>query len=285
MDIRFLHSLLIVIDTGSIAAAARAQHLTAAAVSQRIKALEHSLNCQLLCRSGHSAKPTEYCLKLLPRLQRIADEVSQLPADLDNSGLTGELKVGVISTVLSGFLPKRLQWLAAQFPTLSLQIIPGASSHLYQQLLERKIDLAILVQPPFPIAKSLQQQLLCSEPLSLISAKAYSSIAQAISSQPFIQYERTAWGGTIAQQYLTDRQLNVSKLCEIDALESIVLMVKNGLGVSLVPQWQGISDLAEELHVQLIDDPKYQRKICILTQQASAKERLMAAFMQAMYEL
>jgi DNA-binding transcriptional LysR family regulator len=43
MDIRFLESLIAVVETGSIAGAARLQYLTAAAVSQRIQALEKEI--------------------------------------------------------------------------------------------------------------------------------------------------------------------------------------------------------------------------------------------------
>jgi len=83
LDIRFISSLIKVVDTGSIAAAARNQMLTSAAVSQRIKALEIAMGCQLLSREGHSAKPTAECLKVLPRLKRIIKEVDALQGDLD----------------------------------------------------------------------------------------------------------------------------------------------------------------------------------------------------------
>jgi len=43
LDSRYLKSLIKVIDCGSIADAARAEHLTAAAISQRIFALEKNL--------------------------------------------------------------------------------------------------------------------------------------------------------------------------------------------------------------------------------------------------
>lgn len=88
MDIRFLESLIAVVETGSIAGAARKQWLTAAAVSQRIKALEQELECSLLYRSAHSAKPTEACYNLLPRARKLVQDVQGLKDDIDHTGLS-----------------------------------------------------------------------------------------------------------------------------------------------------------------------------------------------------
>ena len=99
MDIRFLRSLMAVIDNGSIAGAARSEKLTAAAISQRIKTLENTLGCSLLTRSGHSAKPTDDCLRILPRLQEIARQVDKIGADLNPTPLPGALTIGLISGV------------------------------------------------------------------------------------------------------------------------------------------------------------------------------------------
>lgn len=56
METRYLKSLIAVVDSGSIADAARAEHLTAAAVGQRVQALERELGFALLSRSGHAAR-------------------------------------------------------------------------------------------------------------------------------------------------------------------------------------------------------------------------------------
>ena len=78
MDTRYLKSLIAVVDCGSIARAARLENLTAAAVSQRILALERQLGLELLVRIGHEAKPSLACLDLLPRARAIVNEVALL---------------------------------------------------------------------------------------------------------------------------------------------------------------------------------------------------------------
>ncbi|NQZ32613.1 MAG: LysR family transcriptional regulator [Oceanospirillaceae bacterium] len=285
MDSRFLQSLIAVIETGSIAAAAREQNLTAAAVSQRIKALENTLQTTLLLRSGHSAIPSDACLRLLPRAKSIVAQVSLLRGDLDPTGLTGEIKVGVISSLLSSVMPNCVRQLSTQAPGLLLQIVPGTSKDCYRQLLAQEIDIAIVVEPPFTVPKAIEQQHLLSQPLCFISAQQCSDIPAALSSQAFIQYDQQAWGGAIAKRYLVDHQLQVQTLCEIDALETISLMVASNMGVSLIPHWQGMSQIAANLQVLPIKDKRYQRNISMLSHKLSEKKLLVSALQDTLMQL
>ena len=148
MDIRYLASLVAVVECGSIAQAARLQNLTAAAIGQRISVLEKHFNTELLNRNSHKATPTEACLNLLPRSKHIVHEFHSLSADLNHSGLAGKFKLGAISTAVTGMLPKAIKNLAGSAPGLVLQIKPGTSNLLYEELTERRIDAAIIVSPP-----------------------------------------------------------------------------------------------------------------------------------------
>jgi len=282
VDIRFISSLIEVVDTGSIAAAARNQMLTPAAISQRVKALEASLGCQLLSRAGHAAKPTAECLKVLPRLKHLVSEVDALQGDLDETGLSGNLRIGAISTAISGLLPEIIQSLAVGAPKLNLQIFPGTSAHLYNQLIEKKVDVIIIVTPPFVCPKYLKLTALYSEQLGLVSnTNNELNITASLLTKPYIQYDRNAWGGAIADSYLVDNDIHVKSLCEIDALESIVLMVKREMGVSLMPIWRGLEDVADRISVLPIPSKKYQRHITLISHRQVGKEPLVRAFSEA----
>jgi DNA-binding transcriptional LysR family regulator len=286
LDIRFILSLIEVVDTGSIAAAARNQMLTPAAVSQRVKALEASLGCKLLSRAGHTAKPTSECLKVLPRLKRLISEVEALQSDLDETGLTGELKVGAISTVLTGLIPIAIQYLTVSTPKLNLQIFPGTSAHLYNQLIAKKVDVIIVVTPPFTIPKYLKQTYLYSEQLGFICSKNNElGMNESLLAKPYIQYNRTAWGGAIANTYLVDNNIQTKLVCEIDSLESIVLMVRREMGVSLMPIWRGLEEMGDNIKVLPISGKKYQRQITFISHRQVGKEPLIKVFLDAILKI
>ncbi|WNJ84987.1 LysR substrate-binding domain-containing protein [Pseudomonas canadensis] len=265
MDVRFLRSLVAVIEAGSIAAAARRENRTAAAISQRIKALERTLGCTLLMRSAHGACASDQCLLLLPKIQAVIEQARELQEDLSQDGLSGEIKIGAISTALTGVLPEAIERMALSAPRLRLKITPGDSRSLYERLLTQELDAVILVRPPFQPPKALTATLLRVEPLILIAPTEWGTrtLEALLCEQSLIRYDARSWGGQIAQRYLEDQSFDPQVLCELDALETIAILVAQGMGVSLVPQWAGMS--CSGLSVLPVDDaPRYARDLVVM---------------------
>lgn len=265
MDIRFLESLVAIVETGSIAAAARRQKLTAAAVSQRITALERNLGSVLLDRGAHSASPTDACLALLPRARHLIDELAALRGDLDEHGLSGEVRIGAISTALTGLFPTVLQTTARLAPDLKIQLTPGTSLQLYEQVKAGHLDAAILAAPPFALPKTLTAHLIRSEPLAFLSLRRVppADIAAAIMTAPFIRYDPLAWGARHVSNYLEREGLLPEIGFDLDALETIALLVAKGMGNALVPAWPGMRP--DGFHLMEVPDAEpFQRKILFI---------------------
>ncbi|MDE1461343.1 LysR family transcriptional regulator [Spartinivicinus poritis] len=277
MDVRFLKSLLAVIDKGSIADAARHENLTSSAVSQRIQALERELGVTLFSRIGNTAKPTESCMRLVPRARKIVQEIQALKTDLDPVGLTGELRIGAISTALTGLIPQLMKKLMTQAPDVKLSIVPGTSASLYERLIAEELDAIVVVDPPFDTPKMMKKITLYVEPLVFIKSKSVSlPIAEAIQSKPYIQYDPHSWGGRLATEYLHDQQITVDPLCDLDGLEAIAILVSEGVGVSLIPYWQGLEKIANDIVISNVDVKKYQREITLLHPVQTINSRLIS---------
>ena len=270
MDVRYLESLVRIVESGSIAEAARLQNLTPAAVSQRVQALERQLGVELLSRAGHAAKPSEACLALLPRARHIIRESQLLVADTAPAGLGGPLRVGAISTALTGLLAPALRRLTATAPALHPTIVPGTSRQLYQALQSEQIDAALIVAPPFVIPKGLRASTLRREALALLapSGTKTGTPAQVLQSLPYLRYDPAAWGGRHAEDYLREHQLELKPLCDLDGLEAIAMLVADGLGASLVPHWSGLERLAVGCTITTIPGAHFAREIMLLTSAA-----------------
>ncbi|MBS4079342.1 LysR substrate-binding domain-containing protein [Pseudomonas rustica] len=283
MDTRYLKSLITVVECGSIAHAARIEGLTAAAISQRILALERQLGFELLSRVGHAAKPSQACLGLLPRARRIVREVALLAGDADGAGLTGQLRIGAISTVLTGLMPEALRALTVSAPGLTPVIVPGTSRSLYQALLSGEVDAAILVAPPFELPKALQAVSLRKEPLVFLSKEKSSiSIPAQLMSQPYIRYDPDAWGGRYAEQYLADQGLKPTPMVDLDALETIAMLVTGGMGVSLVPYWSGFEQWGHQCAVSQIGNDRYDREIALISPAQTDRPNMISALCAAL---
>ncbi len=278
MDVRFLESLIKVIEHGSIASAARAQNLTSTAVSQRIKVLETELGCALLSRVGHTAIPTEHCLKLEARARQIIYQSACLQHDVTNTNIAGPLKLGAISTALTDFIPSLAAYFAETAENVELFVVPGTSKTLYEALTKQVIDGAIIVQPSFNLPKQFHSELIATQPLCLISPKTMSDIPaeEALKSKPVIVYDRNSWGGKQAWSWLSSLQTHCNIVCELDALETIAIMVEQGLGVAIVPEWNDLSTRYEVACQRLPSSAtSYKRKIAFVSHRGAPAQSLL----------
>ncbi|MCV6574570.1 MAG: LysR family transcriptional regulator [Cohaesibacter sp.] len=287
MDTDFLRSLILVAEKGSIAEAARIDHMTPAAIGQRIAALERQLDCVLLDRMGHRAKPTQACLNVLPRARQILQDVAMLPSDLDDQGMSGPIDFGVISTAMSGYLPKVMRHMRQHAPNVHLTISPGTSRALYEAVQHGDIDVALLVEPPFSLSKALTFSPIALEPLCHLSYHpleddSEEAIAKSIMSTSYICYDRQSWGGRIAAQYLEDKGLSPDILCDLDGPDSIVHMVREGMGSALLPSWPSLAHDSADLHVTLIRNARYARSVGLLSTRLGEKTPMINLIQQSL---
>lgn len=229
--------------------------VTPAAVAQRIQALEDEIGLPLLARSGRRVKPTEAGVAILEKSRRVLAEVRQLKGLARDDQAFGELRLGAISTVLTGLLPNALRRVFDRMPGVDIFLLPGTSAELYNSVAEERIDAAILVKPPFPIPKTLSWDLIRSEQFVLLAPPNLADIPvdRLLREQPFIRYDRSNWGGRLADTYLQTQRILPREWLELDSLEAISMMVEAGLGVSLMPNWR--SPLFDNLRVARLPLP------------------------------
>jgi DNA-binding transcriptional LysR family regulator len=282
MDIRFIESLLAAVERGSIVHAARAQGLTPAAISQRIQVLERDLGVPLLKRGANSASPTDACDDMLPTMRQLAQLSQSLRRQADPSQAEGVMRIGAISTMLTGAIPGILRRLRGLAPRLEPQIVPGTSAALYESLLNRRIDAALLVAPPFALSPALCQHILRDEPLCLLAppGTADQPLCELFARMPHIAYDPQSWGGQIAARYLQDHRIESRPICTLDALEAISDLVADGIGVSLVPSWVGL-----RTGQPLPDGGLYARRIVLCLPAAPARPAAQHVFLSACAEL
>lgn len=239
MDIGFLESFVMVADSGSLAQAARRLNVTPAAVSQRLKALEGALGQPLVARVGRTVRPTAAGLAVLPQARALIEGARKLRMAATQGEPAGQIRIGATASALTGLIPDILARMRPAYPRVEFYIRPGSSADLYQALVARDLDAALLVHPQFDLPKSLGWRTLRDERLLLIAPKGtdLSDPHGVIGGMPFIRYDRDQWGGQIVERYLADHGLRVSEWLELDALDAIATLVDRGMGVAVIPDW------------------------------------------------
>jgi DNA-binding transcriptional LysR family regulator len=169
MDTRFLESFVTVVDSGSIAEAARRLNLTPAAVAQRIRTLESEIGAPLISRSGRTVRSTEAGAAILGRARDILGQVRDLKSMASSDVPSGELRLGAFANAISGILPGVLALLTKKYPQLDVYIRRCPSAEAYRGVLDGDLDAAIIIQPPFAIPKSCDWRVFREEPLIVLA--------------------------------------------------------------------------------------------------------------------
>jgi LysR family transcriptional regulator, glycine cleavage system transcriptional activator len=102
--------------------AAEALHVTPAAVSQQIKALEDYLQTPLLLRHGRGVQLTLEGTRLLPGLRRGLDELEAALQQIRQERESGTVNVTTLSSFLQKWLTPRLADLHARHPDIDFRI-------------------------------------------------------------------------------------------------------------------------------------------------------------------
>lgn len=238
MSIRALHTLISVHRHGSFRAAADAEHLTPAAVSQQMRNLEASWNLVIFERSQRTPKLTEVGLSLVNEATAVVAAYDSL-ADKARSrdDLSGELILGAVPTTLTGLVPLALSELKILHPGLQIRIIPGLSNQLLLQLDRGQIHAAVISRPEV-LSSTLTFSKIATENLVLLVAETAQaqSPEDLLRSQPFIRFNRDAVVGRQIEAWLQSKDITVHDAMELEGLEAISSMVAAKLGISIVPK-------------------------------------------------
>ena len=275
MNLHFLRTMIAISQYPTFVAAGEALGLSHSAVSVHVKALEQELQIVLVDRKRRPPVLTDKGIALVEHAKRIMEITDEIKALASETTLTGSLTLGVVPSSLINLVPPALAMLRKAHPRLQLQIRADLSQELTQQVRNRDIDTAIVTAPAGPL-EGLRVQKICLEPLHLI-APAHApetSVKALISAHPFIWFNRRAWAGQQIERYLIDRKLHVRPVLEVDSLEAIEALVRNGIGISIAPQRACAPPYPDDLKVLPLGDPPIGRELVLIDRVNNPRSRL-----------
>jgi DNA-binding transcriptional LysR family regulator len=130
----------------SFTKAANELFITQPAITKHIKELEHHLNVQLFKRNGNNITLTTGGKILLQYTERIFHLYTELETELAqlNNTEAGTVHIGSSTTVAQTILPRLLALFKQTYPPISFTFIQGNTDFITQQVLNEKIDIAIV---------------------------------------------------------------------------------------------------------------------------------------------
>ena len=148
-QVRRLHVLAALDDTGSFSAAAQQLGISQSAVSQHISALERDLDGVLVDRRSRPIQLTRAGLRLAQHGRAISSQLSV--AEQEVLQLLGRqqarLRVGAFPSALTTFVPAALRRFRRTHPEVELSLVDGHMPQLLSLLDSGGIDLAVVYGP------------------------------------------------------------------------------------------------------------------------------------------
>jgi DNA-binding transcriptional LysR family regulator len=145
-DIVTIQLVVAVAKTGSIAGAARQQHIAASAVSHRIHELELATGTKLLNRLPRGVELTAAGRVFMERGTKILNELRDLDKDLKQfaEGARGMVRVAAVTTAITSRLSDILKSFVERNPDISVDLIELYSNEALEALRQGDCDIALV---------------------------------------------------------------------------------------------------------------------------------------------
>jgi len=228
-----------VAEVASFTKAADALGLTQSAVSHAVSSLEKEFGFALIHRSRTGVTLTSEGDTMLRAMRHVLDAQELLQQEAAHIlGVTrGKVRIGVISSISSNWMPEIIRIMDNQFPGIQVELREGDYYEIEQWLLSGEVEVGFLngqKSEQFLFTELQQDPLLCivSDKSPLFNKSVIDIIE--LEDMPFIM---TSYKGTndvkvILEQYHVKPNIRF----ELSEEVGIISMISHHLGISILPK-------------------------------------------------
>ncbi len=280
MDLRQFRYFVGIIQAGSLARAADQLRIAQSALSHHLASLEAELGRQLVTRGPRGIALTDagtvlyrHAEAILRQVESARQEVSSEP-DIPS----GRVSIGLphtIAVILSYELFVRMRTV---HPQIVLHVTDGNNSLLREQLLNGRLDLAVLFegQPE----RGLAVEPLLHEELFYLTADLDSSpitLAEA-AQRPLLVPGPGSASRRVAQHAFNEHGLTVTPIGEVETVSALRRAVASGFGNAIQP-WSVLydNDDRRRLNYRRFADAKLTRPVALCFSEVAQRTRAIEA--------
>ncbi|MBD9460703.1 LysR family transcriptional regulator [Pseudomonas sp. PDM05] len=240
-DLIDLRLYLHILDTGNITAGAARSHLSLAAASARIRAMEASLGIEFLERGRRGVTPTPAGKALARHARLLLQQAEHLQQDLAEyaNGVKGQVRLLCNTTALSEYLPELLADFLREHPNLDIDLQELPSLRITQALRQGTADLGIISDAVD--THGLQTLAFRDDPLVLIMPLDHPLASRNVSFIDSLQHDYVGLAANSALAvYLEEQALHagfrLQTRIRAEGFDGVIRMVAGGAGLGIVPQ-------------------------------------------------
>lgn len=221
--------------------AARALNYSQSTVSEQIKGLEEYLGVRVFERIGRKVFLTQQGKQLVPYAERMVRDAENIKELFNNTGeIAGTINIGAAETLCTYWLPPLLKEYRALYPAVQINIRVGICTEFPQWLQKNLVDVAFSLYDKYNEPQLREHTLFTGETVLFTApdhllASLHERGLSNLAGQTLLMPEGSS-GYSLEFKNLLERQGVKTNILEFSSLEAIKQCVKNGLGVSLLPE-------------------------------------------------
>jgi len=241
--------------------AAQLLYLSQPSLSRQIKTLENNLGILLIHRKKNKVSLTENGIIFLHYSERIlalCEESCRTLIDLKHAE-RGNLIIGASQTIGAYLIPRILALFARNYPQISLKVCINASQVIASNVVNKKIDIAIVDEEiPNEFKKNLTIENFVEDELNLIVSKFHPlATKKKITKKDLYQLNFLTLNSNSNLKKLTDNLLlqnhietqQLKTMMQFNSIEGIKTAVSLGLGAAFLSS----STIIKEIELQKIE--------------------------------
>ena len=295
MELRELRNFMRVARAGSVSRAAKELRLAQPALSRQIKKLEHELGVPLFSRHGRGVRLSAAGSLLLERAEAIAQLVHQTSEEIreERSPARGRITLGVPPIGGRLVIPHFVERFQKAWPLVTLHMREGVTSSLQEWLLEKRIDIAMLHNPPHLEALDivpvvLERMLVIGPPKQHIKDKRHpaSFRIRDLGELPLILPNMAHNNRRLVEQAAVEHGVRLRIKIEADSVTFAKALVEQGLGYTILTYAAVQEELTQKrLIAYPILRPTLSTQVSLVTLRDAQRTKLIGAACEMLHEV
>jgi LysR family nitrogen assimilation transcriptional regulator len=260
---------------GSVSRAAQELRLAQPALSRQIRKLEDELGVALFARHGRGVRLSAAGSLLLERAEAITHLVHQTGEEIreDRSPESGRITLGVPPAAGKLLIAPFVERFQNAWPKTTLHIREGVTSSLLEWLMEKRIDVAILHNPPHLEALNIapiltERMMVVGPPAHLIKDKKHPATFRIgdLNALPLILPNVAHANRRLVEHAAQEHGVQLRIKIEADSVVFVKALIEKGLGYTILT-YAAVRDEVErkKLTAYPIVRPTLSTKVTIVT--------------------
>ena len=228
-----------IIELGSLTKAAEKLCMTQSGVSHAIASLETEFGFSVLIRDRKGVNLTSNGERILPYIRetiKAEEHLRQQVAAI--RGLeAGTVRIGTITSVSSQWLPPIIKQFRLEHPALEVHLLEGDYDEINHWLASGAVDFGFLSLPTasqYEVLPLVKDKMLCILPPGHVLGRQDKISFAQIAAEDFIMPKWGSYGDV--RRILQENKVQPKIKYEAAEDQTIIAMVRNGLGISILPE-------------------------------------------------